>query len=201
MFGREQILLALPPKGQVDYWPCVDSEVAVGDTEQRLSGELEWRQLPVYMFGRSIPQPRLTGFYGDRDVTYHYSGLTLQARPWTAELERLRDIVEKLSGHKYNSVLCNLYRDGHDYMGWHADDERELGSNPVIASMSFGAERRFLLKPRSGKGERIEFLLKSGSLLVMSGDLQRHWLHQLPRALRISQKRINLTFRQIGVSV
>jgi len=142
----------------------------------------------------------LTAFYGNREVNYRYSGLTLQARPWTGELEKLRRIAEELSGRKYNSVLCNLYRDGRDYMGWHADDERELGSNPVIASMSFGAERRFLLKPRNGEEERIEFLLKSGSLLVMRGDLQRHWLHQLPRALRISRKRINLTFRQIGAA-
>jgi len=184
----------------VDYWPLADPDIEVGVAEQQLGGGLEWRQLPVRMFGRSIPQPRLTAFYGDREVNYRYSGLTLKARPWIPELKELRRIVEERSGQKYNSVLCNLYRDGRDYMGWHADDERELGLDPVIASMSFGAARRFLLKPRNGEGERIEFLLKSGSLLVMRGDLQRQWLHQLPRALKISQQRINLTFRQIGVS-
>ncbi|HMA98128.1 MAG TPA: alpha-ketoglutarate-dependent dioxygenase AlkB [Wenzhouxiangella sp.] len=200
VFGHEKTRLDLAPHGQVEYWPLAAPHSEIVDAEQELSGRLEWRQLPVRMFGRSIPQPRLTAFYGNREVNYRYSGLTLQARPWTGELEKLRRIAEELSGRKYNSVLCNLYRDGRDYMGWHADDERELGSNPVIASMSFGAERRFLLKPRNGEEERIEFLLKSGSLLVMRGDLQRHWLHQLPRALRISRKRINLTFRQIGAA-
>ena len=197
VFGQEEISLDLPPSGRVDYWPCADSGLGLSKVKIALEHELDWRQLPVRMFGRSIPQPRLTAFYGDPGVTYRYSGLTLQAQPWTRILKRLRTAAELLACQQFNSVLCNLYRDGRDHMGWHADDERELGSNPVIASMSFGAERRFLLKPRSGEGDRVEFLLKSGSLLVMRGDLQQYWLHQLPRALRIRQQRINLTFRQI----
>jgi alkylated DNA repair dioxygenase AlkB len=197
VFGQEEISLDLPPSGNVDYWPCAHSGLDLAEVENALERGLDWRQLPVHMFGRSIPQPRLTAFCGDLKVTYRYTGLSLHAQPWTRTLNRLRTVVEELSGQQFNSVLCNLYRDGRDYMGWHADDERALGSNPVIASMSFGAERRFLLKPRSGAANRVEFLLKSGSLLVMRGDLQQHWLHQLPRALRVTQQRINLTFRQI----
>jgi alkylated DNA repair dioxygenase AlkB len=149
------------------------------------------------MFGRSIPQPRLTDFRADPGVSYRYSGLTLEARPWTDDLAGLRRFAEDMAGQRFNSVLCNLYRDGRDYMGWHADNEPELGPNPVIASLSFGARRRFTLKPRSGQEERVEFELECGSLLVMRGDTQRHWLHQLPRAARVREARINLTFRDI----
>jgi alkylated DNA repair dioxygenase AlkB len=190
-------VLELPPSGRVDYWPTVLESGESLRLLGKLEAELCWQQLPVQLFGRSIPQPRLTAFYGDAGVRYRYSGLTLDARGWTPELQQISQVITQYCGRRFNSVLCNLYRDGNDYMGWHADDEAELGPNPAIASVSFGAARRFVLKPREGSSERREFLLSSGSLLVMSGDLQRHWLHQLPKARRVKGTRINLTFRQI----
>ncbi|MEE4637799.1 MAG: alpha-ketoglutarate-dependent dioxygenase AlkB [Wenzhouxiangella sp.] len=188
----------LPPSGEVYYWRSLTAEPRSRELFNGLRQDLDWRQLPVTMFGRSIPQPRLTDFLGDPGVTYRYAGLTLEARPWTNDLAQLRRLVEDKVGHRFNSVLCNLYRDGRDYMGWHADNEPELGPNPVIASLSFGARRRFTLKPRSGQQERVELALECGSLLLMRGDVQRHWLHQLPRALRVRDPRINLTFRSIA---
>lgn len=189
----------LPPAGRVQYWPLAAPGLCPAEVFSNLSLGLDWRQLPVRMFGRSIPQPRLTDFRADPGIRYRYSGLTLDARPWSDDLSRIRRIVEHRAGCCFNSVLCNFYRDGRDYMGWHADNEPELGREPVIASVSFGARRRFVLKRRSGGGERVEFELEPGSLLVMRGDIQEHWLHQLPRALRVSEGRINLTFRNILV--
>ncbi|NDY94687.1 alpha-ketoglutarate-dependent dioxygenase AlkB family protein [Wenzhouxiangella limi] len=191
-------IVDLPPAGRVEYRPCAAPGCPSREVFERLRDDLDWRQLPVRTFGRAIAQPRLTDFRGEAGIRYRYSGLTLEARPWTAHLLRLREVVEQHTGQRFNSVLCNLYRDGRDYMGWHADDEPELGREPVIASLSFGARRRFTLKPRSGEAERLEFELASGSLLVMSGDVQRFWLHQLPRALRVRDARINLTFRYIA---
>ena len=188
----------LPPAGRVDYWSSLPDFGPKGDLERKLEADLAWAQLPVRLFGRSIPQPRLTAFYGEPGISYRYSGLTLQARGWTDDLQYIRTIVQRYSQSRFNSVLCNLYRSGNDYMGWHADDEPELGPKPTIASVSLGAARRFVLKPRDGGEQRYEYLLAPRSLLVMSGDLQRHWLHQLPKALRVGQLRINLTFRLIS---
>lgn len=196
-FPECTINTTLAPGGRVQYWSSLNAELCSSDLFERLSRDLDWRRLPVRMFGRSILQPRLTDFRADPGICYRYSGLSLKARPWTADLAWMRQLVEEVVGQRFNSVLCNLYRDGRDYMGWHADDEPELGPDPVIASLSFGARRRFSLKSRSGREERIELELEPGSLLVMRGDLQRHWLHQLPRALRVNDSRINLTFRNI----
>ncbi|MFW5815395.1 MAG: alpha-ketoglutarate-dependent dioxygenase AlkB family protein [Wenzhouxiangella sp.] len=187
----------LPPAGQVRYCALAAPGLRPAKLFTNLGQTLDWRQLPVRMFGRSIPQPRLTDFRADPGVGYRYSGLSLEARPWTDDLALIRQIVERRTGCCFNSVLCNFYRDGRDYMGWHADNEPELGPEPVIASVSFGAQRRFVLKPRTGGPERVEFELESGSLLLMCGDVQEHWLHQLPRAMRVSEARINLTFRKI----
>lgn len=190
-------VLDLPPSGKVAYWPQVPELGESARWLAKLENSLNWEQLPVRLFGRSIPQPRLTAFYGDAGVRYRYSGLTLEARGWTPDLKRISQLVTRYSGRIFNSVLCNLYRNGNDYMGWHADDEPELGQDPAIASVSFGVARRFVLKSRERSPERREFLLLPGSLLLMSGDLQRHWLHQLPKAKRVKGPRVNLTFRQI----
>lgn len=187
----------LEPGGVVEYWSCFHPALLAPDFHDHLHEDLAWQQLPVRMFGREVPQPRLTAYYGDDNRNYRYSGLTLNARPWTRQLLWLRELLADVTGHCFNSVLCNLYRDGRDYMGWHADNERELGPEPVIASLSFGARRRFVFKPRAGGPLRREFQLQTGSLLLMRGDVQRHWLHQLPRALRVRDSRINLTFRCI----
>ncbi|MFP4207525.1 MAG: alpha-ketoglutarate-dependent dioxygenase AlkB family protein [Wenzhouxiangella sp.] len=187
----------LAPAGYMTYWPAAALGLPADRIFARLRTNLDWQQQPVRLFGRSIPQPRMTAFHGDPGVVYRYSGLSLNACRWSDELDQLRHLVQECSGERFNSVLCNLYRDGRDYMGWHADDEPELGPDPVVASLSFGAHRRFLLKRRDGSGDRLELILESGSLLIMGGDLQRHWLHQLPRALRVRSARINLTFRRI----
>lgn len=142
------------------------------------------------------PYPRLTALYGDDGLVYTYSGVSYPCLPWTAELERVRQRVEEASGADFNSVLLNLYRDGRDSMGWHADDEPELGTNPVVPSVSLGAPRRFVLRHNRTK-RRIEYTLAHGSLLIMSGTLQHFWKHQLPKTARPVGERINLTFRKI----
>ncbi len=197
LFDDESSSVDFAPAGRVDYWRSVAEFEQSPGLMGSLERELDWRQLPVRLFGKSIPQPRLTAFYADPGISYRYSGLTLHGQAWTPDLALIRALVERYSGFAFNSVLCNLYRDGDDYMGWHADDEPELGLQPAIASVSFGAARRFVFKPKSGAKERREFLLAAGSLLVMSGDLQEHWLHQLPKARKIEEARINLTLRQI----
>jgi alkylated DNA repair dioxygenase AlkB len=161
------------------------------------SRSLDWQQRPIRLFGREVMQPRLTCFYGEPGVRYRYSGKTLEAHRFTDELRDLAERLGECIGTGFNSVLCNLYRDGRDSMGWHADDETELGKDPVIASVSLGQARRFRLKPRSGGGSRA-LMLEHGSLLVMSGDLQHHWLHELPKSRQALGPRINLTFRRIG---
>lgn len=188
----------LPPGGKVRFWPAWLDDATAAALYAELRDGLNWRQLPVLMFGRWIKQPRLIDFHADPEISYTYAGLRLAGQGWPPRLRRLRELVSEAVGVGFNSVLCNLYRNGHDYMGWHADDEPELGPDPSIASVSLGAGRRFVLRPRRPPREpRHELYLDSGSLLLMSGALQHHWQHQLPKALRVHAARINLTFRQI----
>ncbi len=163
-----------------------------------LQQTIEWRQEYLTIFGKTHPTPRLTAWYGEAHCIYKYSGHTCLPLPWTAQLLSIKNQVEQLaSGHTFNCVLLNYYRDGRDKMGWHADDEKELGHNPVIASVSFGATRRFDFKHKVQREEKFSLDLHSGSVLIMQGDLQHHWLHQLPAQKRIQEPRINLTFRNI----
>jgi len=163
---------------------------------QRLWRQLDWCQHEVFLFGRKIRQPRLSAWYSDAGVAYRYSGLTLRSAPWHPDLARLREELADLLGRPFNSVLANAYRDGRDTMGWHADDEPELGTQPVIASVSLGATRRMLLRPAGG-GPSIGMDLPDGSLLVMSGPSQSDWRHCIPRTNKPVGTRINLTFRWI----
>ncbi|MBT8442003.1 MAG: alpha-ketoglutarate-dependent dioxygenase AlkB [Gammaproteobacteria bacterium] len=165
----------------------------------RLMGEVPWRRDCVRVFGRSHPIPRLHQWYGDPDSEYRWSGLNMRPEPWTATLRELRIRVSEAVGHDFNSVLVNLYRDGNDSMGWHADDEPELGEDPTIASLSLGAERELRLRyrRRDAHEDSRTISLPSGSLLVMAGTTQRFWQHSLPKRLRVSAPRINLTFRRI----
>lgn len=160
----------------------------------RLWKELSWRQETITLYGRRVRQPRLTAWCGDPGAVYRYSGLTLEPLPWHPELLKLRDRLERKLGGAFNSVLANAYRNGGDSMGWHADDERELGARPVIASVSLGEERRFLLRKR-GDNRSKGLVLEHGSLLVMKGDCQRNYQHSLPRTARDIGLRINLTYR------
>jgi alkylated DNA repair dioxygenase AlkB len=156
----------------------------------------EWRRERLRMFGREVDAPRLTAWYGDPGVAYSYSGTTHVARGWPPLLFPLRARLSRELGVAFNGVLANRYRDGRDSMGWHSDDERELGPRPVIASISLGAQRRFRMRHRTRKDlETLDLPLEHGSLLVMKGQTQRHWRHCLPKTARCSEERINLTFR------
>jgi len=162
---------------------------------ERLLAEIDWRQDTARIMGRAVNLPRLTAWYGD--AGYRYSGIDNPPRPWLELLRELKDMAETLAGASFNSVLANLYRHGQDSMGWHSDDERALGQDPVIASLSFGAERRFRLKHKRHPEKRIGLDLPSGSCLVMAGTLQHHWQHALPKTARPVGPRVNLTFRLI----
>lgn len=164
----------------------------------QLQAEIAWEQHYLTIFGRRVASPRQSCWVGDADAAYTYSGTRFAPRPWTPVLAQLRERMDALCAQPFNSVLCNLYRDGRDSMGWHSDDEPELGPEPLIASLSFGATRRFRLRHRRDPALQLELALPSGSLLLMAGTTQRHYRHDLPRALRVQAPRINLTFRRIG---
>ncbi len=155
-----------------------------------------WRAEQIRIAGRLIPVPRRTAWYGDPGATYVYSGLRNEPLPWTPLLTELRDAVIAAAGAPFNSVLINHYRDGRDSMGWHADDEPELGRDPVIASLSLGAPRRFVLRHATQRGRSMAFLLGDGALLVMAGATQHHYRHAVPKTAEAGE-RINLTFRQV----
>ena len=158
---------------------------------------LPWENHAVRLFGREHPSPRLSCWIGDPGARYRYSGVSREPRPWTSPLAALRHRLRDSLGVDFDSVLANLYRDGRDAMGWHADDEPELGPAPVIASVSLGATRRFVLRHRDG-APRLALDLPAGSLLLMQGTTQAHYRHALPRTARPVGSRINLTFRRIA---
>ncbi|MBW3130339.1 MULTISPECIES: alpha-ketoglutarate-dependent dioxygenase AlkB family protein [Hymenobacter] len=194
--------LTLLPLLNAEIW--LDERFLPFDAATALSHELEqtiaWRQEAIRLYGREVLQPRLTAWHGDPAATYRYSGLQLTPQPWTPALQKLRGQVETATGTAFNSVLLNLYRYGQDSMGWHADDEPELGPAPVIASLSLGATRRFRLRPRDARETPhapVSLDLSSGSLLVMRGPTQQHWLHAVPKTARPTDARLNLTFRLI----
>ncbi|MDG4555733.1 MAG: alpha-ketoglutarate-dependent dioxygenase AlkB [Candidatus Competibacter sp.] len=161
-----------------------------------LQRETDWRQQAIVLYGRSIASPRLSAWHGDPDAVYRYSGLRLEPVPWTPTLLEVRERVETLAMARFNSVLLNLYRDGQDSMGWHSDDEPELGRNPLIASVSFGATRRFLLRHKKRR-LRFEWSLEDGDVLVLGGTTQHGWRHHVPKTRLPVGPRINLTFRRI----
>jgi alkylated DNA repair dioxygenase AlkB len=170
--------------------PARDADRLQGD----LAGSIAWRQEVATVMGRRVPIPRLTAWHGE--AGYVYSGIAMQPAPWTPPLLELKRCAERHAGQAFNSVLLNLYRDGRDSVSWHADNEPGLGRNPVIASLSLGATRRFQLKHRRS-GARVALDLAHGSCLVMAGATQHHWLHQLPKTARPVGPRINLTFRSM----
>ena len=174
-------------------WLSAADADALFDT---LRASLHWENHAVRLFGRQQPAPRLSCWIGDRAARYHYSGVTRLPGAWTPALAAVRACLRDALEIDFNSVLANLYRDGRDAMGWHADNERELGPAPVIASVSLGATRRFVLKHRGGT-PRLALDLPPGSLLLMQGATQSNYRHALPRTARAVGPRINLTFRQV----
>lgn len=159
---------------------------------------IEWQQSEVNMFGKSIKVPRLTAWYGDEGNSYSYSGITHHPHTWTAKLQAIKTKVESVADITFNSVLLNLYRDGADSVGWHSDDEPELGENPVIASLSFGDTRQFQFKHKDDDSKRLSIDLTPGSLLLMCGATQHHWKHRIPKTKKEKSPRMNLTFRVIS---
>jgi alkylated DNA repair dioxygenase AlkB len=187
--------------------PLADAEIRLdrhwldpGDADALLAAlreQVAWEVHRIRLFGREVDSPRLSCWIGDPGTGYRYSGVRFEPRPWPAALKPVRARLCAELGLDFNSVLANLYRDGHDAMGWHSDAEPELGPAPVIASVSLGAPRRFALKSRAQPQQRLTLELPHGSLLVMSGQTQRNYRHALPRTARPIGARINLTFRQI----
>ncbi len=165
----------------------------------RLSSNIEFQQPEISLYGRRIKSPRLSAWHGDKKAVYRYSGLTNYPAPWTPELENIKDTIQQFLDGEFNSVLINLYRSGEDAMGWHSDDEPELGTRPVIASLSLGATRRFLLRRKVARQRNgsTGLNLQHGSLLVMSGDTQRYWQHSVSRTRMSTGPRMNLTFRLV----
>ena len=161
-----------------------------------IMSSLQWQDETLFIAGRRVSVPRLTAWYGSAAATYRYSGVTHHPLPWPEDLLALKDRVESIGGFSFNSVLANLYRNGSDSIGWHADDERELGPRPLIASLSLGAERTFEIRHNQTR-EILRLPLHSGSLLIMSGDFQSCWKHRIPKERAILKPRINLTFRTI----
>ena len=159
--------------------------------------QVPWEVHRIRLFGREVASPRLSCWIGDADAAYRYSGTRFQPRPWLPALAALRDRLASELAQPFNSVLANRYRSGADAMGWHSDDERELGPGPLIASVSLGATRRFLLRHRGDPAQRLALDLEQGSLLLMGGQTQQYWKHALPRTARPVGERINLTFRQV----
>ena len=187
------------PDLAIDYDPTW-VRVETADVWQRsLASEVVWRREHIRLFGRRVAIPRQTAWHGEPGCTYTYSGLTMSPRPWTATLQTIRQEVEAACGLPFNGVLLNRYRDGNDSMGWHADDEPELGPSPTIASVTLGTPRTFQLKHRTRKDvPRIDLELAHGSLLVMRPPTQAHWLHAVPKRRRGELGiRINLTFRYL----
>lgn len=166
---------------------------------QNLYRTVKWRHDEIQLFGKIYDVPRLQQWFADGGMTYTWSGIRMAPEPWLPALQRLRERLTEQTGHVFNTALANLYRDGQDTVGWHSDDEPELGDRPIIASISLGAERDFQLRHRSRKDLGTHTIpLPHGSLLLMSGETQRHWQHSVPRRKRIESPRINLTFRAIG---
>jgi alkylated DNA repair dioxygenase AlkB len=163
---------------------------------KRLLDNIEWKHDEVEIFGKHIITKRMTAWYGDKDYAYTYSRITRNALPWTDELLQLKLLVEAHSGASYNSCLLNLYHDGEEGMSWHSDNEDTLVANAAIASLSVGVERKFSFRHKRSK-ETVSVMLENGSLLVMKGETQLHWLHALPKSKKVAQPRINLTFRKM----
>jgi len=161
-----------------------------------LTDTIQWRQESMQMYGKQVLFPRLTAWYGESGMDYSFSGIKFVPNPWTEELLEIKAKTEAKTDVTFNSVLLNRYRGGQDSMSWHTDAEPELGVNPVIASVNFGASRKFQLK-HIQTDERVEIILTHGSLLIMQGEMQHHWLHQVPKTKQKIGERINLTFRVI----
>jgi alkylated DNA repair dioxygenase AlkB len=196
LFQSEPIVLNLPD-AEIIYYPHFFDKNEADAIFAELKKETPWQQDEIRVFGKTHPQPRLTALFGNEGKPYSYSNIKMQPHPWNLLLQKIKLKVESVSDTNFTTVLLNQYRDGKDSNGWHADNEKELGKNPIIASVSFGAERVFQLKHNSIPGLKQNILLEHGSLLLMKGTTQHFWKHQIPKTSKPIGERINLTFRVI----
>ncbi len=195
LFPQEKIIFDLPD-AEIEYYPELFSSAKANELFQLLQKEIPWQQDDITIFGKTLPQPRLTALFGNEGKPYGYSGIIMQPHAWSPLIMFIKEEVEKICQENFTTVLLNNYRDGKDSNGWHADNEKELGRNPVIASVSFGAERTFQLKHNTLNAKQ-NIILQHGSLLIMKGTTQHFWKHQIPKTTKQIGARINLTFRII----
>lgn len=187
----------LPFQGEAHYYPNFFSNAESDVFFRQAVEKIQWKQEPIWMFGKKVMQPRLTALYGNPEISYGYSGIEMKPCPWTDFLSEIKNRIEQQAGVRFTHVLLNQYREGRDSMGWHRDNEKVLGPNPVIASVSFGAARSFQLRHYQEKQPKISLELSHGSFLLMKGETQHHWEHQIPKTAKIIGARINMTFRRI----
>ena len=188
----------LPQDGKLIYLPGFLSPEEAKTSFDNLHSSIKWKSDSIQMYGKEIPLPRLTAWYGDPGATYVYSKIVNHPEPWTPELLKLKTKVESLTGKIFNSLLLNYYRDEKDHVSWHRDAEKELGTDPYIASLSLGGTRRFQLKHLYDKSlPTITLELESGSLLLMSENIQHFWIHRIAPTKKAALPRINLTFRSL----
>lgn len=186
----------LPEDGVVIYYGVSMSQSEANQYYQVLLDDIDWKNDEANIFGRHIVTKRKVAWYGDKPFEYSYSNITRRALPWTHTLVELKDFAEKHTQESYNSCLLNLYHSGEEGVAWHSDDERDLKTNGAICSLSFGAQRKFAFKHRRSK-KMVSLDLQHGSVLVMKGNTQSHWLHRLPPTKKVTRARVNLTFRTI----
>jgi alkylated DNA repair dioxygenase AlkB len=194
LFDTDAIRNLLPYDGEVIYYGQILTSEEANHYLSVLLDTVAWKNDEAVIFGKHIITKRKVAWYGDGNYAYTYSNTTKLALSWTKELLKLKVLVEKLTGTQFNSCLLNLYHDGNEGMAWHSDDERSLDKDTTIASLSFGAARKFSLKHRQSK-YTTSVILDSGSLLAMKGSTQTYWLHALPKSTKVKLPRVNLTFR------
>lgn len=196
LFPKEKIILPLTD-AVFEFYPNFFNQEEADLLFDKLMNETPWQQDDITIFGKKIAQPRLTCLFGNEGKPYSYSGLTMQPHTWNLTMMFIKEKVDKISEQNFTTVLANLYRNEKDSNGWHADNEKELGRNPIIASVSFGEERKFQLKHNTILEAKINLNLNHGSLLLMKEGSQIHYKHQIPKATQLKNARINLTFRTI----
>ena len=196
LFNTEPLTLSLPD-AEIIYYPQFFDKEQADQIYAELLQEIAWQQDNITVFGKTHPQPRLTALYGNEGKPYSYSNITMQPNPWNTLLQKIKYLIESRTECQFTTVLLNQYRDGKDSNGWHSDNEKELGTNPIIASLSFGAERVFQLKHNTIADAKKSIVLEHGSLLLMKGSTQHFWKHQIPKTAKPIGNRINLTFRSI----
>lgn len=192
----ERIVLPLKDS-EITYFPAFLDAHEANEYFKKLKTTVSWQQDDIKVYGKTYPQPRLTALYGNNGKPYSYSNIIMQPQVFSEELLAIKQKIEEITQIKFTSCLLNLYRDGKDSNGWHADDEKELGINPAIASLSLGQERFFHFRHKKDKNIKHKILLNHGSLLLMQGETQHCWQHQIPKTSKVTGERINLTFRII----